>query len=144
MFTQLIYTSKCRISGGADQLPFAVKAIADVGRRRNALTGVTGAMMLHNGIFAQVLEGPGEAPEHVFERIARDSRHSDVAVVANRAVETRIFPEWSMVLVGAEGANPLRITSAGWAAGLDLASMSGEDILSLLQRLARATNLVPT
>jgi hypothetical protein len=137
MFTQLIYTSKCRLSGHADNLAFIVKSIAEASRRRNALAGVTGAMALHDGVFVQLLEGPGEAPLQVFERIRRDKRHSDIAVVGNSIVPERIFPKWSMVLVGAERANPLRITSAG----PDLASMRGEDILDLLQRLYRATAL---
>jgi hypothetical protein len=108
------------------------------------LAGLTGAMMLHNGIFAQVLEGPRHALDHVFERIKRDARHSDIAILAKCGAQARLFSDWSMVLVGAEGASPLRITTAAGASGLDLDSMNGADILHLLQRLSRATTLVAT
>jgi hypothetical protein len=139
MLCQMIYTSQCQVPGPRNEVAFVIKSIADESRRNNASVDVTGALMMHNGTFAQVLEGPPDAVNRVFEHIARDRRHSDIAVHANGHTESRTFPLWSMALAGAGTANPIRITPAIHDSEFDLSCITGAEILDLLVRLARAT-----
>jgi hypothetical protein len=71
-------------------------AILAVARRNNAAMRVTGAMMLTNKHFAQVLEGPPDAVEEIFERIQMDERHTAVAVLEVANVTARAFDAWTM------------------------------------------------
>ncbi|BDG72885.1 BLUF domain-containing protein [Roseomonas fluvialis] len=74
-------------------------AILATARRNNAAMRVTGAMMLSNKHFAQVLEGPPAAVEEIFERIQMDERHTAVAVLEVAEVTARAFDAWTMGFV---------------------------------------------
>lgn len=74
-------------------------AILAAARRNNAAMRVTGAMMLTNKHFAQVLEGPPDAVEEIFERIQMDDRHTAVAVLEVTDVTARAFDAWTMAFV---------------------------------------------
>lgn len=69
---------------------------ADAAERNRSL-GVTGMLMSSGGIFYQVLEGPIDAVDGLFQKIAADPRHKDVLVLsAQDEVEDREFPSWAM------------------------------------------------
>jgi hypothetical protein len=69
---------------------------ADAAERNRAL-GVTGMLMSSGGIFYQVLEGPREAVNTLFQKIGADTRHRDVLVLnAQEDIEDRQFPSWAM------------------------------------------------
>ena len=55
--------------------------ILRVARVNNASRGVTGALLLYDGWFAQVLEGPEAAVRALFDRIAEDKRHNGVELL---------------------------------------------------------------
>lgn len=44
----------------------------------------------------QVLEGPDEVVEAVFETIKADPRHKDVIVLSREQISNRQFPAWEM------------------------------------------------
>ena len=72
------------------------KLAADAADKNQAI-GVTGMLMSSGGIFYQVLEGPVDAVDDLFKRIAADSRHRDVLVLSTHEdVEDRQFPTWAM------------------------------------------------
>jgi len=71
-------------------------AILTVACQRNVEFGVTGLLVYRNGRFMQLLEGPDDAVEDRFARIAADSRHTDIQVLGRNAVASRWFPDWSM------------------------------------------------
>ncbi len=52
--------------------------ILKVARSKNADLGVTGALMLYDDWFAQVLEGPQPVIEALYARIKTDPRHNGV------------------------------------------------------------------
>jgi hypothetical protein len=88
---RITYVSRALTTSQAD-----LDAILAVARRNNAAMRVTGAMMLSNMHFAQVLEGPPDAVEEVFERIQMDARHTAVAVLEVADVQARAFDAWTM------------------------------------------------
>jgi hypothetical protein len=99
----LAYFSRNAIEGNADEMRAALATILASARRNNARRGVTGALLFSDGCFAQVLEGPREAVEEVFETIQCDPRHSDVTIMHLHAVEQRSFGAWSMAFAGIDG-----------------------------------------
>jgi hypothetical protein len=69
---------------------------ADAAERNRSL-GVTGMLMSSGGIFYQVLEGPADAVDKLFQKIAADARHKDVLVLTTQEeIEDRQFPSWAM------------------------------------------------
>lgn len=76
--------------------------ILDIARssmRNNRDLGLTGAFYFDDHQFCQVLEGDKAAVQHMVERIARDPRHTDVAVLREGPVAERRFETWSMKFV---------------------------------------------
>ena len=47
-----------------------------------------------------MLEGETPAVVQTFQRISKDSRHSDVTVIADRVVPDRLFGQWAMHDIG--------------------------------------------
>lgn len=73
-------------------------------RMRNEENELTG-LLLYFGpdvtpepAFVQLLEGPREAVEATYARIAVDDRHEAVRLVAADDVTERLFPQWQMGL----------------------------------------------
>ncbi len=66
-------------------------------RRCNARDGITGALICRHDIFLQLLEGPEDAVQNTFDRIAHDDRHLEMVRRVLRHVPDRMFGEWSML-----------------------------------------------
>lgn len=65
-------------------------------RRNNARDGLTGALIVRGDLYLQLLEGPAPALAATFAKIERDDRHLAVKRLALGAVDTRLFPDWTM------------------------------------------------
>ncbi|MFL9842629.1 BLUF domain-containing protein [Sphingomonas sp. ST-64] len=89
---QIMYIS----SSTASCAPVDVAKILTVSRHNNARDAITGLLYADGRRFLQVLEGPTDAVERAFVRIAADSRHRAVVVLSRRAIEAREFGEWAM------------------------------------------------
>lgn len=88
---QIVYASK----------PFGfdtaiLNGILSDARRLNPANDVTGALIGRADLYLQLLEGPKEAVEATYERIARDDRHVEVQRLVSRPIENRLFPDWAM------------------------------------------------
>lgn len=97
---RLVYCSRNALTGSPETMRIEVEQILEAARRNNARLDVTGALLFNRGCFAQVLEGPQNTVERVFEEISCDLRHKDVAILEFAPVETRSFPNWSMAYTG--------------------------------------------
>jgi hypothetical protein len=91
MHLQLIYASTP--FGFDDGMLAGILADA---RRCNARDGITGALIVRQDLYLQLLEGPPDAVESAFQRISRDDRHVEIEPLVRRQVPDRIFPDWSM------------------------------------------------
>lgn len=60
--------------------------------------------------FVQVLEGPHNEVENLYQRIAQDPRHKHAFVLHEAPVASRMFPDWRVGFVAAE-AQDLRTTT---------------------------------
>lgn len=98
MPTSLLYVSTSLLR--AAEQAREVSDIIDVARARNAALGVTGALVLARGHFAQVLEGERTAIDQLMVSIQRDRRHTGINVVDIVQIAERRFSHWSMAYVG--------------------------------------------
>ncbi|MFB0873666.1 MULTISPECIES: BLUF domain-containing protein [unclassified Sphingobium] len=71
-------------------------AIARGSAERNAAEDVTGLLLFNSRRFLQVLEGPKEAVERIYARIARDGRHGAIVKLREQSVPAREFGAWDM------------------------------------------------
>jgi len=93
VFKRISYISKFAHPLTRDE----ITQLADDAAERNRSVGVTGMLMSSGGIFYQVLEGPTDAVDRLFQKIVSDTRHKDVLVLsAQEEVEDRQFPSWAM------------------------------------------------
>lgn len=95
---RIIYVSRNVIPDG--ELDAEVGRILEAARRRNAVLGVTGALVFSADYFVQTLEGPGRAVEVVFEAIQCDPRHNEVVVLEVGPVAAREFGTWAVAYGG--------------------------------------------
>jgi len=106
---QLIYTSKALPALTRSEL----QSIADRARVLNSLDGLTGVLLMADGIVMQVLEGSEEKVRRLYRKIQRDKRHKDCEILLTRHCERRQFPDWSMgCCEQSDGAFQLRVTIA--------------------------------
>ena len=66
-------------------------------RSKNLRLGITGCIAFEGSRIMQILEGPREAVEDMFETILRDPRHSDVIQVERKPIDRVSFGHWGMV-----------------------------------------------
>jgi Sensors of blue-light using FAD len=134
---RLIYRSHSRLAEG-DQSGLA--EILKTARTRNADLGVTGALMLYDDWFAQVLEGPQAVVETLYARIKADTRHDNVRLNEAGPAPRRLFGKWAMAVVAEhnEPDMPMVATTGGLAQGAPWKiSLEQEAILTRLRDLTR-------
>ena len=94
---QVIYVSKATRKFSGKELIDLLK----VSRENNGPVDVTGILLYHNESFLQVLEGPEENVEAVYEKIQKDPRHTNFLLLLRRTIEKKEFGNWSMGFVDA-------------------------------------------
>jgi len=96
---RLVYHSRRRYDRArptADQ----VADIVAISVANNQCDDITGGLIHDPKWFVQVLEGPEAVVSRTFERILRDPRHSDVALVNMQPIAMRRFGAWWMAASG--------------------------------------------
>ena len=86
-----------------------IEAIGEQSRANNERLDLTGMLMASGGLFYQVLEGPAEAVDEVYARIADDSRHTDLLLLGSEENVERLYPEWSMEVITLDAASNVRL-----------------------------------
>lgn len=94
----LLYMSKIRPEMAMDDE--ALMEIVNPARARNAQAGITGALIITDLYFVQLVEGPDRAVSDLVSRLKRDPRHSDMTIVTDRIARHRSFGRWSLAYRG--------------------------------------------
>jgi hypothetical protein len=89
---KIIYTSRAVV----DFDDAALRALLSHSRERNSAADLSGFLVFAGGSFLQLLEGPAEAVEDTYARIASDPRHGDLRVLTDDRSTVRRFPDWAM------------------------------------------------
>lgn len=125
---RLVYISQNLIPGDEAQVKAEIEQILETSRRNNSKVGVTGALMYNSGCFTQILEGEQSHITGVFERIQRDTRHSDVVVLEFGPADRRDFADWSMGFVGREDGAVEPLKDAVTSGSFDVSALESRDI----------------
>jgi hypothetical protein len=131
----LAYISKNTIPGSMDEVRAQIEDILKAAHANNPDKGITGALLYSGGYFCQVIEGPEEALEDLFETIQMDPRHGDVTVLHFEPIAERGFTEWAMAFAGVE--EKMRFDIEAIKASKDDLSMvkQGRDMVTVLEQL---------
>lgn len=99
--TRLSYasTSSWRGQGGGTASDREIPRILQACRKNNPEIQVGGVLHYGDGYFFQVLEGPAAAVDHIYGKIAKDLRHTNVKTLERASINSRRFPDWSMKYV---------------------------------------------
>ncbi len=89
--TRLIYAST-----RSDQSAAALDAIFEVSRANNLRDDITGALIVSDKHYVQLLEGDRYLVSQCMMRIARDIRHTEIEIIAVNLVPHRLFAQWSL------------------------------------------------
>lgn len=98
---RLIYRSRNVIP--ADRRKTELGLLFGVARSNNKQQHITGALLLADDTFVQVLEGEETAVRAVFDHISGDPRHDSVSLLEAGQVEARVFSRWAMAKVAEDG-----------------------------------------
>lgn len=89
---QLVYVSAASWKLSQDE----IDAILAAARRENPAHGVTGMLLYADLGFLQVLEGPKDGVEFIYQRILGDKRHRAQRILVDQDANERLFAQWSM------------------------------------------------
>ena len=124
---QLIYRSQ---PFGFDSAMLA--GILSAARRNNRANGITGALICQQDMYIQLVEGPDEAIDALYQRILADDRHTEVKLAMSAEVEERMFPEWDML----DDTNPSMTFSQDEVEDGAIERASPEALQALFRRIA--------
>lgn len=138
MLVRLMYASRAAASVNQEELV----AILKKSKVNNPALGVTGVLCFSSGTFLQVLEGGRLAVSQLYNRIANDARHHDVALLSYQEINERNFACWSMGQVNLSRLNPALLMKYSEKAVLDPYSVSGEVSMALFNELVATASIV--
>ncbi|MEQ8410866.1 MAG: BLUF domain-containing protein [Erythrobacter sp.] len=124
---QLIYRSQ---PFGFDSAMLA--GILSAARRNNRANGITGALICRQDMYIQLVEGPDEAIDALYQRILADDRHTEVKLAMSAEVEERMVPEWDML----DDTNPSMTFSKDEVEDGAIDRASPEALQALFRRIA--------
>lgn len=125
----LIYSSSAAI-------PFSDVVLQELlaqARANNEQLQVTGLLLYHEGQFMQLLEGEAAVIRALYDVIEKDSRHTGIFKLADKPIEARSFPDWSMAFKPVDDEAFRQLQGYSDPATLDTApdGLSGADALLL-------------
>lgn len=138
MLVRLMYASRAAESVNQD----ALGAILKKARVHNPSVGVTGVLCFSEGLFLQVLEGGRLPVSLLYNRIASDKRHRDVALLSFEEIGERKFAGWAMGQVNLSQLNPALLLKYSETATLDPYAVSGAVSMALFNELVATASVV--
>ena len=138
MLVRLMYASRAAESVNQD----ALGAILKKARVHNPAVGVTGVLCFSEGLFLQVLEGGRLPVSLLYNRIAGDKRHRDVALLSYEEIGERKFAGWAMGQVNLSQLNPALLLKYSETATLDPYAVSGAVSMALFEELVATASVM--
>ena len=138
MLVRLLYASRAVPAVDQEELI----AILKKSKANNPQLGVTGVLCFSEGTFMQVLEGGRAAVNKLYNRIASDSRHSDVELLCYQEIGERRFAGWSMGQVNMSRLNPALLLKYSERPSLDPYKVSGSVSMALFEELMATASII--
>ncbi len=133
MLVRLIYASRA----AQPITPESLHPIMRISRTHNTAAGITGVLVFADGVFVQLLEGGRNAVNALYNRIARDARHTDLVLLAYDEVAERRFAGWAMGQANLSRLNPGILLKYSERPVLDPYQFTGQAMLSLFEELVQ-------
>ena len=89
---QLVYISAAEHAFTEPEL----EQLLEKARENNASLDISGMLLFHEGSFIQALEGNKVKVNELYNKIAKDDRHTETRVLYRGDQEERNFDSWSM------------------------------------------------
>ncbi len=89
---QLLYISAANTEFSESDL----EQLLTLARKNNEALNVTGMLLFHEGSFIQALEGEQQAVDDLYNKIGKDTRHTETRVIFRGDTPDRDFTGWSM------------------------------------------------
>ncbi|MBI5269528.1 MAG: BLUF domain-containing protein [Burkholderiales bacterium] len=138
MLVRLTYASRAAQPLDPEELAH----IARQSRAHNQQYGVTGVLCQSGDLFLQVLEGGRDAVNRLYNRIARDSRHTEVTLLAYEEITERRFAGWAMGQVNLARLNPGLLLKYSEKPTLDPYAITGRAATALFEELVATAAIV--
>lgn len=90
------YRSRARLTDPVGD----IDSILSMSHARNRSFQITGLLLFDGTHFLQTIEGPKDGTSSIFVKILEDCRHFDVVPFGISEIKERMFPEWTMKLIG--------------------------------------------
>ncbi|NYZ61768.1 BLUF domain-containing protein [Luteimonas deserti] len=105
-------------------------------RSRNARRGISGMLLMRDGLFMQLLEGPAPDVDALFARISVDPRHCEVQLVTRTERDTPLLSHWRMAWAEApvDAAGPAFSGLDTDARALEVLEAAGREPIALTMR----------
>ncbi len=133
MFKRIAYVSRA-VEGLGDA---SIYDIIRTAHNRNGASGLTGALLVMDGHFIQVLEGDGYRVRECFRAIQADRRHTDVDLRHEEVTRSLLFPdEWMVLRHGSEIPAELKV-AFGYQPGLPRGQFPGAHLVGFVLACCR-------
>ncbi|MBN1552099.1 BLUF domain-containing protein [bacterium] len=87
-----------------------IRKLVEVSAKNNERDGITGVLLSSGCLFFQIIEGPKEKIDTLYEKIVADDRHTNVLMLnAEECVKERLFPDWSMKQIALDDTSIARL-----------------------------------
>lgn len=74
-----------------------IEELAAFASKNNCMLSISGMLITFNRLFFQILEGPENNLDSLYQKIKRDKRHSDISLIETEEnVPNRLFDGWHM------------------------------------------------
>ncbi|HBX56873.1 BLUF domain-containing protein [Pseudomonas sp. UBA2684] len=138
MLVRLTYASRASHSVSAE----LIREILDSSQRNNPAHGLTGILCCNADVFLQALEGPRAAVNALYNRLAEDTRHKDLTILAYEEINARHYGNWSMGWAGAKLANRELFLKYSGSDRFDPFSMNAAQVGNLLLELSETASAI--
>jgi hypothetical protein len=138
MLVRLLYASRAAEAVTQD----LIEAILQSSRKHNPVLGITGVLCYGGDVYMQVLEGGREAVNELYNKIVRDERHRDIALLHYQEVGERKFAGWTMGQVNLAKVNPSLLLKYSDKPVLEPFAASGRASMALLEELIATAQIV--
>ena len=138
MLVRLLYASRAAEAVTQE----LTEAILQSSRKHNPALGITGVLCYGGDVYMQVLEGGREAVNELYNKIVRDERHRNIALLHYQEVAERKFAGWTMGQVNLAKVNPALLLKYSDKAVLDPFATSGRASMALLEELIATAQIV--
>lgn len=115
-----------------------LKAILATSRENNKMLGITGMLLYRDDFFIQALEGEEDVVVPLYDKIAKDERHTNVLLVYKTNIDGRSFPSWSM------GFNKISDAAVSQMSGFNDFLLDKHDMTYFTEQPSRASRLLET